>query len=319
MRHFLLFAAKAAITAALLYLAIGRTDFSVIAERLTSINLVWIAAALALSFLQLALLSIRWRHVAAQCEADLPLGHAFRFNLIAMFFNQVLPSTVGGDAARIWLFARDSAGWSKATYSVLLDRFIGMLALAILVTACLPWALQLIHSRVGQTALLVIGIGSIAAAACFIGTSFLRWNWLKRWALFRHVIQLATTARHILFSGRIIGFVMPLSLLIHVIAAAIAWCVAEAISAPFPFWLALLLLPPVMLIATVPISIAGWGVREKSLVLAFAYAGLSETDGFLISVLFGATMFVVGIIGGAVWLASRAPVAMHASPAPPNG
>jgi hypothetical protein len=71
--------------------------------------------------------------------------------------------------------------------------------------------------------------------------------------------------------------------------------------------------PPVLLIATIPISIAGWGVREKSLVLAFAYAGLSETDGFLVSVLLGITMFAVGLIGGAVWLASREPLGLTAA------
>jgi hypothetical protein len=101
-----------------------------------------------------------------------------------------------------------------------------------------------------------------------------------------------------------------------------AWCAARAVAAPVEFWQALLLVPPVMLIATIPISIAGWGVREKSLVMAFGYAGLSETDGFLVSVLFGLTMFVVGLAGGAVWLASREPVklsdAWPAERAPPK-
>jgi hypothetical protein len=60
----------------------------------------------------------------------------------------------------------------------------------------------------------------------------------------------------------------------------------------------------VLLISTLPISVAGWGVREKSLVLAFAYAGLSESNGFLVSVLLGATMIVVGLVGGIVWLTS---------------
>jgi glycosyltransferase 2 family protein len=58
----------------------------------------------------------------------------------------------------------------------------------------------------------------------------------------------------------------------------------------------------VMLIVTIPISVAGWGVRESALVLAFFYAGLPESDGLLVSVLMGGAMFAVGIIGGLVWL-----------------
>ena len=53
--------------------------------------------------------------------------------------------------------------------------------------------------------------------------------------------------------------------------------------------------------STIPISIAGWGVRESALVLAFFYAGLPESDGLLVSVLMGGAMFAVGILGGLVW------------------
>ena len=125
---------------------------------------------MALAALQLVLISVRWQVIAARCDAHLSLPRAVRFNLIATFFNQVLPSTIGGDAVRIWLFARDGAGWARATHSVLLDRFIGVLALAVLVVICPPWALALIRDPAGRAVLLLIGFGSIAGAAEEIGT-----------------------------------------------------------------------------------------------------------------------------------------------------
>ena len=93
-----------------------------------------------------------------------------------------------------------------------------------------------------------------------------------------------------------------LSLLIHLMTAAVAWSAARAVAAQLSYLDALLLVLPVMLIVTIPISIAGWGVRESALVLAFFYAGLPESDGLLVSVLMGGAMFAVGIIGGLVWL-----------------
>ena len=42
-----------------------------------------------------------------------------------------------------------------------------------------------------------------------------------------------------------------------------------------------------ILIATIPVSIAGWGVRESAMILAFSYAGLAESDGLIVSILFG--------------------------------
>ena len=52
------------------------------------------------------------------------------------------------------------------------------------------------------------------------------------------------------------------------------------------------LLPPVMLITMLPISIAGWGVREATMGLAFGYAGLLPNEGLNISLLFGAVSFM---------------------------
>jgi uncharacterized membrane protein YbhN (UPF0104 family) len=95
-----------------------------------------------------------------------------------------------------------------------------------------------------------------------------------------------------------------LSITIHFLTVLAAWSAAESINAPLEFALALFLIPPVMLIATIPISIAGWGLREGAMIVAFSYAGLSQDDGLAVSILFGATSFLVGAFGGIVWIAS---------------
>ena len=53
-----------------------------------------------------------------------------------------------------------------------------------------------------------------------------------------------------------------------------------------------------MLITMVPISIAGWGVREATMGLAFGYAGLPANEGVNMSLLFGAVSFIVGCVAG---------------------
>jgi uncharacterized membrane protein YbhN (UPF0104 family) len=59
-----------------------------------------------------------------------------------------------------------------------------------------------------------------------------------------------------------------------------------------------------MLITMLPISIAGWGVREATMGLAFGYAGLVTNEGVNVSLLYGAVTFVAGAIGGLVWILS---------------
>ncbi len=51
-----------------------------------------------------------------------------------------------------------------------------------------------------------------------------------------------------------------------------------------------------------PISIAGWGVREATMMVAFGYAGLAPADGLIVSLFYGITQFAVGALGGLVWI-----------------
>src|SRR5262249_27826027 len=153
---------------ALLYFAIRRIHIDMISERLKDLDTAWLVVAVAIGLLQTATGALRWRRIAGLCGGTLTPGPALRFNMIAASFNQVLPSTIGGDAARIILAARAGDGWRKATYSVLLDRFIGLLALALMVTAGLYWSFGLISNPIGRLVLLVAGLGGLAGAAAFL-------------------------------------------------------------------------------------------------------------------------------------------------------
>ena len=64
----------------------------------------------------------------------------------------------------------------------------------------------------------------------------------------------------------------------------------------------LVLIPPVVLVSTIPISIAGWGVREAAMITLLALVGVAEADAFVLSVLFGLLTFGLGLPGGIVWI-----------------
>jgi hypothetical protein len=102
--------------------------------------------------------------------------------------------------------------------------------------------------------------------------------------------------------------------LVHVLTVVIAWCVVQSIAAPVMFGQVFQLVPPVTLITMLPISIAGWGVREASMGLAFGYAGLMPNEGVNVSLLIGAVSFLVGIFGGLVWIFSPEKAAQGAKP-----
>jgi uncharacterized membrane protein YbhN (UPF0104 family) len=228
---------------------------------------------------------------------------ALRYGFIGTFFSQVLPSTVGGDAVRVWLLARGGAGWTTSIYSVLIDRVVGVCALAIIVVACLPWTLNLVHDPVARVTLAMIGFGSLAGAAVFLALGAQHLRVLERWWLTRHLATASRLAWRLCQSASA-AQVAVLSFAIHLLTVMAAWGAARSAHATVDFTQVLFLFLPVMLIATVPISIAGWGLRESAMIMAFSYAGLAEGDGLIVSLLYGAATLAVGAIGGVVWVAS---------------
>jgi uncharacterized membrane protein YbhN (UPF0104 family) len=305
MRLAIPFLLKAAVSALLLYFALGLVDLALVKERLIRADPSWIALMFLVLLFQTGMLALRWQMVVASCGSKLPLPLAFRFSVIALFFNQTLPSSIGGDAMRIWLVGKHTT-WRTGIYSVFLDRLIGVIALAALVILCLPWTFELIRNPLGRAALLLIGFGSLGAGVAFIGLGWKRLGILQHWTLTRHLADLASVALVISHSPR--SFVPPfaVSVLIHLLTALAAWCAAVAIGAQVPILYALFLVPPVVLLTVIPISIAGWGVRESAMVTAFGYAGLPQSDGLLISLLFGASSLVLGVVGGLTWIATPA-------------
>jgi uncharacterized membrane protein YbhN (UPF0104 family) len=311
-RGLLLFAIKVAISLALLYVAVHFVNFGVLRERLYRLNYSWIAAALFTLGLQLTLASLRWQRIAEFGGGRLSAGRAVLYTLIGSFFSQVLPSTVGGDAARIWLLARDAGAWKNAIFSVLIDRIAGLIWLAVLVLVCLPWSLALIATPVGRTALILIGVAGAAAPAGLLMLSLLDRTSIARWKAVRHLSDIARTVWTVLTSARTGPAVAVISLTVHLMTVAVLWFCAQAIGSSFTFLNSLLLIPPVILISAIPVSIAGWGVRESAMIAAFTYAGLPESDGLLVSILFGASSFVIGAAGGIAWSLSANRIRLRA-------
>jgi glycosyltransferase 2 family protein len=304
MRRLLVLSVRILVSLALLYLALRGINFTAVQARLSQINLGWIALAVLVTVVQIFIGALRWREISQLCLAPLTDLQAFRYNMIGSFFNQTLPSSIGGDAVRLWLVNRTGAGWRAATYSILTDRAIGLIALALIIVASLPWSYGMIADSKGRLALVLVDFAALSGGLAFLVLGHLPWTWLKNWWPTKHIHACSVIANKVIFSRRVGPKIAILSLSVHVLAVVIAWCAVRAISATAGFEQVFMLIPPIMLITMMPISIAGWGVREATMMVAFGYAGLAQMDGTVVSILFGMVYFIVGGVGGLVWIFS---------------
>ncbi len=304
MRKNLVFLLKLAVSLLLLYLVLRPFHLMGLSGRLVNFSFAWGAIADILCVLQVVLMGARWWVIAD--TAILPIGAAIRLSFIGSFFGQVLPSTVGGDAARIVLLARKGAGWAKATHSVVADRVIGLLVVVIIVLGCILLTFARVSDPLARMALLGVAAAAIVGASVFFLLRFYPFSLLTKLPFGGHLAEASWLAQNVLRTPRTAAVITICSLSGQLAAIGVAWCCARAVAAPVPFFDLLALVPPVLLIATAPVSIAGWGLREGTMATAFTLAGLSAQDGLLISLLFGLVYVVTGCAGGLIWLASGA-------------
>ena len=247
----------------------------------------------------------RWVLVQQALAAPLPFRLAARTIFLSLFFNQTLPSTIGGDAIRVTYAYRAGLPLNAVVKGVLVDRLSALLALVLMSASTLPLLYQAVgnHPFGGLVTLMVAG--GLAGALALLALAALP-PALRRWPGLHQAAGLADALWAVLRRPGKAALVLLTSLLIHVALGLIFFYLAWLLDSGVGPLICLTLYPPIMLVSMLPISIAGWGVREGAMVAAFTLVGASHADALAISLLFGAAMVVVGLCGVLIWyLAER--------------
>jgi uncharacterized membrane protein YbhN (UPF0104 family) len=272
------------------------------------VKTVFAAGALVLLFVaQSAVMGLRWQILNANLGIDVPWRRCFELILIGIFFNQALPSSIGGDVVRVWRLTRLGVRAGQAIASVVIDRTIGFLTLVLIIGGSLVLLLERLTdatARASLGALVVaslLGLGALMLAA----GPLRRMSERARWRPLVFVLSLLITLRETIRRPSALWRLLGLSILIHVITVLVVYALASGLGVALSFLDCLLLVPPIMLVTTLPISVAGWGVREGAMVVGLGFLGVTASDALAVSICLGLLLLIVGGVGGLVWFFSK--------------
>jgi uncharacterized protein (TIRG00374 family) len=292
--------ARALVTAVLLGLVASRVDWAAAVERLSAGSWGWFAAAVVSLFASQLIAALRWRLLLEGAGLDRLLLSVVRAYLIGVFANNFLPTAFGGDFARAWLLARPGPALVRALLSVFVDRFVAFWCLVALAWLTLPANPTSVPGSLA-TALLGVTVGGLAASALMLWFALRGGRSLAR-RLPERILGWARETRETLrlYGGqpRMLAVVALLGLAFQVLTVLALWMVARAIDVHVSLSLLAVVVPLVLVITLVPISIAGFGVREGGMVLLLGAAGYSATEATLLS-LMGVVALVVASLPGA--------------------
>lgn len=260
----------------------------------------WLLLALLMQFGSTAVSAYRWQLIMR----NLQFGQSFSFYwnsyFKAMFFNQGLPTSVGGDAVRVLDVAGRGFRKRDALYGVAIDRITGLGALLLLTLVAHLVKPELLPAEVYRPILWLLAAGVLG----FVSLAFLgRWSWLGRQP---RLAFLKTASDRLLQAVSRRRFVLlASSLLVPFLAMLAFYGAGQALGLRYDLLTYLAIVPPALVLSVIPISIAGWGVREGALVGLFSLIGADNAVVLMMSLAYGMMLILVSLPGLVVFLKGR--------------
>jgi uncharacterized membrane protein YbhN (UPF0104 family) len=285
-------AGSAALVAALAW----RVDRGQVAAAFAGLDAVYWALALGLYLLTQGVSAVRWRMFARAAG----LGGGWRqylgYYFVGMFFNLVLPTSVGGDVVRGWYLARHRGRGVAAFLSVLAERGSGVLvlaAVACVAAACcpvpLPWWVAAAVAAVGAAG--AAGVASLPAAGRVLR--------LRPFASpkFDRLRAAADLGADYLRRPRLLAATTALSAVVQVSNVVVVALIGAGLGLKVQPLYYGVLVPLVTLLTLLPVSLNGMGLREAGTVVLLAPLGVGAAPAVTLSVLTFAVYTAASLFG----------------------
>jgi len=279
-------------------------DLSEVWRRIANQSLWSIVLAASIIVLQIALGGSRWHAILKRLGGNVGAIEVLRQFYISVFFNASFGGAVGGDLVRAWLSYRTDVDVKTAVNSVILDRAASVAAVALLVLLTLPvfvaHAGYSLHTLF-PAFLAITGLVGILVAAQLERVPH---SWQGN-RLLRGLKALGQGTRMIFLHPASAAPVIGLAVLAQVALSFAAYVIASGLDIHISLIDCLVLMQPVALIAAIPISVGGWGVREAAVVGLFGLVGVESSAALALSVQLGLLSLVAALPGGIFFLLLR--------------
>ena len=299
-------ALKFLVSGGLIWMLVDGIDLGAARDKILDADLTLLGLAVLVSVVQVGICVGRWRVVLGAINAVLSVYEALRIYMIGFFFNQALPSSVGGDAVRVYKAYKGGLSLKCAINSVMLERVATVLGLILLVVIATPFFID----RVGPAeaawivpSVSILGLGGVVGLVVLMFLDRLP-SRFSHWRFMHGLAMLAVDTRRVFLSPLHAIKALSWSLAGHVNVALMVYLIGLSLDLSITWLDCMILIPPVLLVMTLPISIAGWGVREQAMVTAFGLIGIPGEGALALSIMFGLMALLTGLPGGIVWLMS---------------
>ncbi len=306
-----LIAAKLVVSCALIALILRGTDVGEVLAAIKGADLRLVLLSLCLYFVGYGITVGRWRILLGTQRVKASMSVLVRSYMVAVFFNNLLPSTIGGDAIRVYDSWRLGCGKTEAVVVIFMDRFIGLLSIVLFASVGLALLPELPVDVPMAQAAASLGIGGVALMLWFMFSPAPRpaTGPARPLVPFPLVQRALGRVREAVSSFRgkrgALGGALALSLLLQVNVVIAYYLLAQSLGLPVPFLNYFLIIPAALLVLMAPVSINGIGLREGAFVFFLGLYGIGRAEAVAFAWIAYGVLLIQGVLGGLVYAFRR--------------
>jgi uncharacterized protein (TIRG00374 family) len=302
---------KITVSLALLAYLFSTTNTRALALRVRGGDILLLTLAIGLYAIVIAISTWRWRILLRAQGYPAPLRHLSASYLVATFFNNFLPSNIGGDLVRVRDGKQLTGSTTASLAIVAIDRVLGFGALYALAMLAYVVGGPSVR-RLAGAHVVILALGFAFAMLTYVffrpGTArrLMVISRLSRIHWVQEQFETVQSAVHIYREQ--IGSVWLAfwgSLALQTVLVVYYYAVAHALRIDLPIDACFLMVPLCNLIQAVPISFNGWGLREGIFVVYFKQLGLTQESALAFSILGAGLIVLLSLSGAVVWTTRR--------------
>lgn len=300
-KRFFPFFLKASISIGLLIYLFALVDFAAITEVLFRTDLFYIILLFCVSITGLVLSAYKWQALLMIDGVRISVLDLTRYYLIGIYFNNFLPTSIGGDGVRAFMVAKHNGKLMSAVTSVFAERLSGLIALVLLGIIGFLLNPGIFHIKVAYlvfAGMLVSLFFLLALINNHLRVLICKWLPVR---LQNHIVDFGRALAGYIADRKTVWTVVWTSILFQFLTIAVYYLAARSFGLYISFLDLMVVVPLVTILTLIPFSLNGLGIREGGFVFFLSRLGIAKYEALSLSLLVYGLSLLLSLMGWVIF------------------
>lgn len=302
------FTARVTITLLLFALLFKSLSWSTLLAAIARADHMFILLSFPFGALGLLVSAYQWQCLLRGEQIRVGLLKLVKLYLIGTGFSHFLPTGMGGDVVKAFYVGRESDNYAGSASAVVMTRLTGFFGMQLVAfTALLLWHAYFHRELILLAVLFSLLVGGMIGGVVLLAAILPRMvkkSWTKK-RVFASIIPVGNALLGAMKRPRLLASATLVGVVFWILSTLNYYVYALALRIDIPFYFYFVAIPVASLVAFLPVTINGFGLRESAFVYIFSTMHVSPASSLLLALLMDVQVLFFGAIGGLLYLTMR--------------